>query len=86
MSNTPQIRFAGFTDDWEQRKVKDIAENTYGGGTPQTSIDRYWNGEIPWIQSQDIIENQLFYRENTMMLLGDAKKVCDSLTKVLKNQ
>ena len=32
------------------------------------------------------IENQLFYRPNTMMLLGDAKKVCDSLTKVLKNQ
>ena len=22
MSNTPQIRFAGFTDAWEQRKFK----------------------------------------------------------------
>ena len=32
------------------------------------------------------IENQLFYRENTMMILGDAKKVCDNLTKVLKNR
>ena len=26
MSNTPQIRFAGFTDDWEQRKLSDMVE------------------------------------------------------------
>ena len=24
MSNTPQIRFAGFTDAWEQRKVGEL--------------------------------------------------------------
>ena len=56
----PEMRFPEFTDTWEQREVEDIAENTYGGGTPQTSIDSFWNGDIPWIQSQDIIENQLF--------------------------
>ena len=26
MSNTPQIRFAGFTDAWEQRKFSDLIE------------------------------------------------------------
>ena len=26
MSNTPQIRFAGFTDAWEQRKLSDMVE------------------------------------------------------------
>ena len=26
MSNTPQIRFAGFTDAWEQRKLSDLFE------------------------------------------------------------
>ena len=59
-SDAPAIRFKGFSDAWEQREVKDIAENTYGGGTPQTSIDSYWDGKIPWIQSQDIVENLLF--------------------------
>lgn len=58
--STPAVRFKGFNDTWEQREVKDIAENTYGGGTPQTSVDSFWNGDIPWIQSQDITENQLF--------------------------
>lgn len=32
------------------------------------------------------IENQLFYRDNTMMILGDAKKVCDNLIKALKER
>ncbi len=31
------------------------------------------------------IENQLFYRENTMMVLGDAKKVCDAVLKALSD-
>lgn len=30
------------------------------------------------------IENQLFYKDNTMMLLGDAKKVCEELLKAIK--
>jgi type I restriction enzyme S subunit len=25
-----------------------------GGGTPSTTVDEYWNGEIPWITSADI--------------------------------
>lgn len=30
------------------------------------------------------IENELFYRENTMMVLGDAKKVCEEIVRALK--
>ena len=30
------------------------------------------------------IENQLFYRDNTMMVLGDAKKVCENILKSMK--
>lgn len=56
----PEIRFVGFTDDWEQRKVGDIAERTYGGGTPKTSLEEYWKGDIPWIQSSNLSEHNLF--------------------------
>lgn len=28
--------------------------NIVGGGTPQTGVDEYWDGEIPWISSADI--------------------------------
>ncbi|WP_261807072.1 restriction endonuclease subunit S [Lapidilactobacillus luobeiensis] len=58
--NVPQLRFPGFTDAWEQRKVLSLADNTYGGGTPKTSIPEYWSGDIPWIQSSDLSEGKLF--------------------------
>lgn len=44
---------------WEQRKVSDLAEKTYGGGTPTTSNEAYWNGDIPWIQSSDVMDGKL---------------------------
>ena len=59
-ANVPEIRFAGFTDAWEQRKLSDLAEKTYGGGTPATSNEAFWNGTIPWIQSSDIADGKLF--------------------------
>ena len=59
-SNVPEIRFKGFTDAWEQRKVSDLSEKTFGGGTPKTSNDSFWKGNIPWIQSSDLVEGSLF--------------------------
>ena len=56
----PEIRFSGFTDDWEQRKLGEIATETYGGGTPKTSNEEFWKGDIPWIQSSDLIDECLF--------------------------
>ena len=56
----PEIRFEGFTDPWEQRKLGDCVGSTYGGGTPSTSHDEYWGGNIPWIQSSNVLENELF--------------------------
>lgn len=58
-SDAPAIRFKGFSDAWEQRKVSDLAEKTYGGGTPTTSNETYWNGDIPWIQSSDVVDGKL---------------------------
>lgn len=56
----PEIRFEGFTEAWEQRKLGDITDNVIGGGTPKTSVDEYWGGDIPWIQSSNVQESQLF--------------------------
>ena len=60
MADIPNIRFKGFTDDWEQRKLGEIARKTYGGGTPKTDVEEYWSGNIPWIQSSNLSEHELF--------------------------
>ena len=59
-SNVPEIRFSGFTHPWEQRKLSEIALQTYCGGTPKTANEEFWKGNIPWIQSSDLLEERLF--------------------------
>ena len=55
--NAPRLRFPGFTDEWEQRKLGDIATIT-GGGTPSTNISEYWNGDIDWYSPVEIGEKR----------------------------
>ena len=51
----PQIRFSGFTDTWEQRKLGEVAD-IVGGGTPSTSNDDYWDGDIDWYAPAEIAD------------------------------
>lgn len=57
MANKPRIRFRGFTEDWEQRKLGDVAIIT-GGGTPSTNVPEYWNGDIDWYSPVEIGKNR----------------------------
>lgn len=43
-------------DDWEEVNVLNIF-SLVGGGTPRTSIDEYWSGNIPWISGGDISQS-----------------------------
>jgi type I restriction enzyme S subunit len=52
-SDVPELRFAGFTEPWEQRKLGDIAE-IIGGGTPDTSNPDYWDGDIDWYSPAEL--------------------------------
>lgn len=55
MGNTPNIRFKGFDEDWEQRKLGEVAK-IISGGTPSTKIDEYWDGDIDWYAPAEIGE------------------------------
>lgn len=51
--NIPEIRFPGFTDPWEQRKLGEVSES-YSGGTPSVGVKEYYGGKIPFIRSAEI--------------------------------
>ncbi len=53
--DVPEIRFSGFTEAWEQRKLGDIAD-IVGGGTPSTSISEFWDGDIDWYAPAEIAD------------------------------
>lgn len=58
--NVPALRFRGFSGKWKNIRIEDIARTAYGGGTPSTRNADFWRGAIPWIQSSDVIEDELW--------------------------
>ena len=53
--SVPRCRFEGFMDAWEQRKLGQIAD-IVGGGTPNTNISDYWDGDIDWYSPIEITD------------------------------
>lgn len=51
--NEPRLRFVGFTDAWEQRKLGAFTDS-FSGGTPTAGKAEYYGGEIPFIRSGEI--------------------------------
>lgn len=58
----PNVRFKGFTDDWEQRKLGDVSE-IIGGGTPSTNHPEYWDGDIDWYSPAEI-SDQIYVKRS----------------------
>lgn len=66
----PVLRFKGFTNDWEQRKLGKIVK-IIGGGTPSTSNSNYWNGDINWYSPTEIgKKNFIFTSKKKITKLG----------------
>ena len=67
-SDAPAIRFKGFSDAWEQRKLGDIAD-IVGGGTPSTGNQSYWDGDIDWYAPAEIA-NQIYANSSQKKITG----------------
>ena len=66
----PEIRFAGFTDAWEQRKVGELCSISTGKSNTQDKID---DGIYPFYVRSPIIEksNKYLYDEEAVITVGD---------------
>lgn len=56
---------------WEEKKVSELG-SIIGGGTPKTSVEEYWNGDIPWISSADLEENNIHSVHMTRFITDEA--------------
>ncbi|WP_283577169.1 restriction endonuclease subunit S [Ligilactobacillus aviarius] len=73
---TPILRFKGFTDDWEQRKLENLG-NIRTGNTPSKSHTKYYssnNGKesIPWVTPTDI--NSEYTTQTNLYLTSEGQK------------
>ena len=51
------MRFPEFTEGWATKSISDLATVT-GGGTPDTTVKSYWNGDIQWFTPSEIGKNK----------------------------
>ncbi|NMD49474.1 restriction endonuclease subunit S [Streptococcus ursoris] len=82
MKNTPKLRFPGFTDDWEQRKLGEVAE-IVRGSSPRPIQDPKWfdeASEIGWLRISDVTEQdgRIYSLKQRISRVGQEK------TRVLK--
>lgn len=66
----PEIRFPEFTDDWEQRKSKELCTISTGKGNTQDKVD---NGIYPFYVRSATIEksNDYLYDQEAVLTVGD---------------
>ncbi len=50
----PELRFAGFTDDWEERKLKELGDIQTGNTPPTSDSDNYSLDGVLWVTPTDI--------------------------------
>ena len=69
-SDTPAIRFKGFTDTWEQRKAKDLCSISTGKSNTQDRVD---DGIYPFYVRSPIVEhsNRYLFDEEAVLTVGD---------------
>ena len=77
MGNKPRIRFKGFTEDWEQRKLGDLAE-IVRGASPRPISDPKWfdnNSNVGWLRIADVTaqDGRIRYLEQKISELGQEK-------------
>lgn len=73
----PEIRFKGFTDAWEQRKLGDLAE-IVRGASPRPISDPKWfdnNSNVGWLRIADVTaqDGRIRYLEQKISELGQEK-------------
>lgn len=70
MSKTPSVRFAGYTEDWEQRKAKELCNIATGKSNTQDQVE---DGIYPFYIRSDIPvkSNKYLYDCEAVITIGD---------------
>ncbi|SJX68099.1 Type I restriction-modification system, specificity subunit S [Enterococcus faecium] len=76
-AKVPEIRFSGFTEDWEQRKLGELA-TIVRGASPRPIQDPKWfdtESDVGWLRIADVTEQdgRIYYLEQHISKLGQEK-------------
>ena len=76
--NIPEVRFKGFSDDWEQRKLEDVVDFLDTKRKPLKESDRI-NGPYPYYGASGIVDyiNGYLFDEELILLSEDGANITD---------
>jgi type I restriction enzyme S subunit len=67
----PALRFKGFTEKWEQRKLSDLFIKGGSGGTPKSTNKAFYDGDIPFLGISDITKSNGFINNTEKHISSD---------------
>ena len=70
-AKVPELRFAGFADDWEERKLSDLFIKGGSGGTPKSTNKAFYDGDIPFLSISDITKSNGFINNTEKHISSD---------------
>ena len=73
LEETARLAYRKWFGGTQQGKTTTIGEvcQTFGGGTPKTSVSDYWDGDVPWVVPTDITRN------TCLAVLDTERKITD---------
>jgi len=73
VANIPQLRFPGFSDEWEERPLKDVS--TFFNGKAYKQAELLSSGKYPVLRVGNFFTNNSWYYSNLEL---DENKYCDN--------
>lgn len=74
MRNKPRIRFKGFTEDWEQRKLRNLLEQPITDGPHETP--ELYNSGITFISVDAIVDNKIDFTKMRGYISKEYDDIC----------
>ncbi|MAZ28286.1 MAG: restriction endonuclease subunit S [Cytophagaceae bacterium] len=57
-------------EGWEVKRLDEVCEKIFSGGTPSTKNKEYWGGDIPWLSSGETREGFVIKTDKMITSLG----------------
>lgn len=67
----PALRFAGFEDEWTEVKLGDLILRGGSGGTPKSTVAKYYGGDIPFLSITDISNSGKYLKKTEKTITNE---------------
>ena len=67
-AKVPEVRFKEFSGEWEEKKLGELCKTAKSGGTPTSTNQEYYNGDIPFLAISDMTKQGKYLTTTSKMI------------------